>query len=332
MHRRKFIIGLSTIGLGGCQFSTKTNSLKLELISGTIPGNFIKNFGKLGKVKLVPNINKNYDELVEALNKSSNNVDLVCIGDAWLSNIKSSLQEINLNQITNWNLIPSAWRSVGIIDNKNLAVPFRWGTTVIVYNQAKFKQQNIPPISSWQDLWHPKLKQRISLPDNDREVIGLCLKKAKLSYNENIINSEIQAELSNLHQQTLTYSSNSYVQSLVNEDTWAAVGWSSDVTEIVKRYPKLKVIHPEEGTALWFDCWVIPKDLTDNVLVYQWLNFCLEPANSHLITLLTNGNGITDRDQTLTDEYLDRCEPILPLPNEIAQKYQKIWQELRQKT
>lgn len=356
MNRRNFIIGLGTIGLNGCQFSDSTNSLKLGLTTGSIPGKFIRNFSQSNKIKLVPKINKNYDELIRVFNKSSNSIDILGLGDAWLSSLPSPPRTIDPKRIPNWNLIPPQWRTVGVRDNRILAIPFRWGTTVIIYNQAKLKQQNIPPIASWQDLWHPRLKRKISLPDNAREVIGLCLKRRGLSFNSTdpFQTTQIQAkssagergirakimpnqftqlktDIDTLNQQVLNYTSTYYVQSLVNEDTWVAVGWSADVIEIVKRYPELKIIHPQEGTALWFDCWVIPKNSANIASAYQWFNYCLDPANSRLITLLTNGKGITDREESLSPAYLHRCEPILPLPPEIDRQYQKIWQDLRQK-
>lgn len=35
----------------------------------------------------------------------------------------------------------------------------------IAYNTNKFQENGIPPITSWGDLWHPKLQGRIALPD-----------------------------------------------------------------------------------------------------------------------------------------------------------------------
>ncbi|MCA1903822.1 MAG: extracellular solute-binding protein [Cyanobacteria bacterium KgW148] len=331
MNRRSFTIGLSAITLGGCQLFPSP-SLNIEVISGIIPAKLIKEFNQINKSKLTLKISKNYDELTQSFTNSTN-TNLIATGDAWLASIFSSLQVIDPKQISNFNLIPDLWRSVGTINSNLYAIPYRWGATVIVYNQKKFAKNNIPPIQTWQDLWHPQLKRKISLPDHDREVIGLCCKRRGLSYNhipDNDI-AQLQEDLDSIDQQTLVYTSNHYVQALVHEDTWAAVGWSGDFLEIVKRYPQLKIIYPQEGTALWFDCWALTQNLPDIASAYQWINYCLEPQNSHLITLLTNGNGITDPQKLLDQAYLDRCEPILPLPQAASLTYEKLWQELRQK-
>jgi putative spermidine/putrescine transport system substrate-binding protein len=334
MNRRKFCLGLGTIGLSGCQLISSPNSLTIGLISGIIPGKFIQDFSRQNKIKLLPKLNKNYDKLLTALAGDEPAPSIFTIGDSWLTELKISLHPLDPKLISNWSLVPPKWRSVGERNGQLLGIPFRWGTTVIVYNQNKFKRHNIPPITSWQDLWHPLLKRKISLPDNDREVIGLCLKKRGLSYNQmpQSWDAQLTQDLDTINQQVLTYTSNYYVQALVNEDTWACVGWSADFTEIVKRYPQLKVVHPQEGTALWFDCWVISQTLSNLDLAYKWFNYCLDPQNSRLVTLLTRGTGITDRDQSLPSSYLDRCEPILPLPPAAEAQYQQVWQQLRQKT
>ncbi len=332
MNRRYFITGLTTIGLSSCQFLPQSNTLKIEFLSNSIPGVVIKNFQRSHRISVTPKPHKNYSNLLSHFNQSS--PAILGIGDAWLASVVSSLQEIDPKQIPNLNLIPPRWRSVGILNDKLYAVPYRWGATVVVYNQNKFKQKKIPPINAWQDLWHPQLRRRISLPDNVREVIGLCSKRRGFSYNENKSEDikNIIEDLLSLDGQTLSYTSNYYVQSLVNEDTWVAVGWSGEFQEIVKRYPQFKIIYPQEGTALWFDCWTIPKNSSDISSGYQWINYCLQSKNSHLITLLTNATGIVDQPSFLTQSYLDRCEPILPLPQAIDRQYQKIWQDLRQKT
>ncbi|MFN3362154.1 MAG: ABC transporter substrate-binding protein, partial [Pseudanabaenaceae cyanobacterium] len=194
----------------------------------------------------------------------------------------------------------------------------------------QLQKWHIPPIQSWQDLWHPGLQRRISLPDNDREVIGLCLKRRGFSYNQMplVDIEQLQADLHSLDGQTLTYTSNYYVQALVQEDTWVAVGWSNDVHTIVKRYPYLRVVHPQEGTALWFDCWAV---LQPHPLIAKWINYSLQPHQSHLLTVFTDGIGITDTDRFLPPAYLAKCEPILPLSPSATTAYQKLWRQLRDK-
>lgn len=154
MNRRSFTIGLSAITLGGCQLFPSP-SLNIEVISGIIPAKLIKEFNQINKSKLTLKISKNYDELTQSFTNSTN-TNLIATGDAWLASIFSSLQVIDPKQISNFNLIPDLWRSVGTINSNLYAIPYRWGATVIVYNQKKFAKNNIPPIQTWQDLWHPQ--------------------------------------------------------------------------------------------------------------------------------------------------------------------------------
>ncbi|MCS6960637.1 MAG: extracellular solute-binding protein [Pseudanabaenaceae cyanobacterium SKYGB_i_bin29] len=330
MKRRYFLAGLTTLGITGCRQLSDAYRLNITLLAGAIPNQFLRQFQRQQGVRLLPKLGNNYAEIAKLMTEGQTETNVSSLGDSWLPLLRDSLQEIDPQSLSNWHLIPSQWRSVGVIDNKLYGIPYRWGTTVIIYNTRQLQKFNIPPLQSWQDLWHPGLKRRISLPDSDREVIGLCLKRRGFSYNQTeLVNrTELQADLASLDQQTLTYTSNYYVQSLVQEDTWAAVGWSNDVQEIVKRYPHLKVVNPQEGTALWFDCWAVAKP---NPLNPAWIDYCLQPQQSHLITVLTDGIGVTDTDHFLPTAYLNKCEPILPLPPSVATAYQKIWRELRNK-
>ena len=131
------------------------------------------------------------------------------------------------------------------------------------------------------------------MPDDAREVIGLVLKKMGQSYQqENLVErqdlfSTLTQELKSLNFQVLTYSSENYLQSLLADDTLAAVGWTSDMYKAKRQNPTLKVVIPQDGTALWSDLWVMPKG-ESLIASAEWMNFCLTPAIAAQITSLTD--------------------------------------------
>lgn len=56
---------------------------------------------------------------------------------------------------------------------------YTWGITGIVYNKNFIKETP----TSWEDLWNPDYKGRVILLNDNREVIGMALKKNGYSNN-----------------------------------------------------------------------------------------------------------------------------------------------------
>lgn len=289
--------------------------------------------------------------------------NLVTLGDTWLASAiqQNSIQPLSLDDLANWQKLPSFWQelvrrnSEGNLDNKGkiYGAPYRWGSTVIVYNSEKIEQLGLT-LTDWQDLWQPELRGRLSLLDSPREVIGLTLKKLGKSYNTENLDSvaNLPEELSNLHQQAKLYSSQHYLEPLVLEDTWAAVAWSADILPMLKRYPELKFVIPQSGASLWADLWVKPQYrtslVTDNrekkTIIEEWIDYCWRSQAAKQISLFTNGISPilsalepAEIPQDLQDNiFLNskilnsaRSEFLLPLTPETERQYRDLWLQVR---
>jgi putative spermidine/putrescine transport system substrate-binding protein len=199
--------------------------------------------------------------------------DWVLLGDAWLSSAiaQGLIQPIDPTPLAQWSALPELWRQLVQRDAAGQMIsassgpatiwgaPYRWGTTAIVYRRDRFADLGWAP-TDWSDLWRPELARRISLLDSDRETLGLTLKSLGQSYNSPDLGAvpELGDRLAQLHQQVLFYGSTDYLQPLLLGDTWAAVGWSSDILPALAQRRELAAIVPVSGTALWADVWVRP--------------------------------------------------------------------------
>jgi putative spermidine/putrescine transport system substrate-binding protein len=289
---------------------------------------------------------------------------LTTLGDAWLSiAIKQNLiLPLSPKSLLNWQKIPGTWQklvqrnSQGDLadDGVIYGAPYRWGSTVIAYRPDKLESLNIT-IQDWQDLWLPELRDRISLLDSPREVIGLTLKKLGQSYNLNNLDivSNLKTELLALQKQVKLYSSDRYLEPLILGDTWAAVAWSTDVLPLLKRYPEIKFIIPQSGTSLWADLWVKPKlpkallaaNNADRLkIAEEWIDYCWQPRTAKQISLFTD--GISPVLATLPPQEIpsdlqdnvflnspvlnsDKSEFLLPLKPETEQQYWNLWLKVR---
>jgi putative spermidine/putrescine transport system substrate-binding protein len=328
MDRRSFLLGVSTLAVSQLLISCGSkNQLKLrvQVLKGSIPGQIVDKFDRSLGVKTdlkfapIEQIKDIFTQLQDwhepktsntwgwrislPLGKGKKEVaDLVTLGDFWLKAAieQKLIQPMELEQLKQWGILDQRWQNLvkrndqGNLDpqGKVWGVPYRWGSTVIVYRRDKFQQLGWEP-TDWGDLWKPEVRSRVSLLDQPREVIGLVLKKLGKSYNTENIDQvpSLESELQALNQQVKFYSSNSYLEPLTMGDTWLAVGWSSDVSSVLPRYPQLAAVIPQSGSAIWSDLWVHPTDADKNALPYQWIDFCLQPEMAKEIVLLTKSNS-----------------------------------------
>lgn len=392
VNRRSFLVSLSTLAvaqlLSGCG-TVDRQTLKILLLKSSIPAQAMRAFRKELDNQAVLNFSPaaQLDELFGLLQQwkkpPSNNsgrrwnlpgrnpdagplnlADLVTLGNYWLERAIAQELILPLDPATleQWDNLPNQWQTLvrrnaeGKLDPEGQVwgAPYRWGTTVIAYRADKFKNLAWTP-QDWPDLWRPELRDRLSLLDSPREVIGLTLKTLGHSYNRDRLDDlpELKDKLLALHRQVKLYSSDAYLQPLVLGDTWAAVGWSTDILATMQRNPKIRAVVPPSGTALWSELWVRPAGPNPvntetptpaSSLAKQWINFCWDPEMAVQLSLLSKAASplllTQDRGelpQALqtneillpSPEAIANSEFIEPLPPEIAETYQALWEEIR---
>jgi putative spermidine/putrescine transport system substrate-binding protein len=379
MQRRSFILTLGSMAIGssltGCQGQQSIlrllalkNSLPPQLLSG-----FIRSIQPTPKVELATEAQ--FKEILAQLQRwlktgeaeskglklplipparSAEYIpNLVSMGDGWLSKAiqAKSIEPIATQTLTNWGKLESRWQELARRDEQgNSSTSGQvWG---VPYRRDLLAAAQIPIPQDWSDLWEPKLKQRISLLDRSREVIGLTLKKLGASYNPADLDrvTNLKAELQKLHQQVKFYSADTYLQPLTLGDTWVAVGWSSDIIDLVQKNPKIGAIVPKSGTAIWADLWVQPTSKQPNAakrsqLGQQWMDYCLQPQPSNQISELSSGAAplltslpvanipadLQAKSLILPDRsILAKSEFIYPLSAATQAQFDKLWQEIRQ--
>ncbi|NJK51372.1 extracellular solute-binding protein [Candidatus Gracilibacteria bacterium] len=388
LSRRSFLIGSSTIaiaqGLSGC--SDGKTSLSVLLLKDSIPpqliGAFYKQNSSEKKIRFKPEAqlkdilsllenwqqkpedNEGWQNQIPFIKKSPTvSANLVTLGDYWLKEAitKKLIEPFNVTDLNGWQQLPPRWQTLvkrnesGNLDENGQiwGAPYRWGSTIIAYRQDKFDELGWKP-RDWGDLWREELRDRISLLDNSREVIGLTLKKLGHSYNEKDLSKipNLKAELFALQKQVKLYSSDRYLEPLVLGDTWLAVGWSSDILGITSRYNEIKAVVPQSGTSLWSDVWVKPSQVEETsvgsdreALLKKWIDFCWQTQSASQITLFTNAasprilelkadelpKDIRNNPLLLVDaSILDKSDFLYPLPDQTQKQYEQLWREMRE--
>lgn len=388
MDRRGFLIGTGSLALAqlaaGCSNSDGA-ALRIRLLKDSIPPQLVGEFRrqlsspvalKFEPTKQIQELFKNLQIWKQQAQKKDDSLpfsipfihdkpplvaDLITLGDYWLEKAIALqlIQPLNVSKLKGWQQLPPRWQELVQRDEKGQlnqsgqvwGAPYRWGTTVIAYNQDKFKDRGWKP-KDWADLWRKELRGRISLLDQPREVIGLTLKKLGASYNTTDLSQvpDLKQELLALHKQVKLYSSNRYLEPLLLGDTDVAVGWSTDILPLRTGYSQIKAVVPQSGTALWADVWVQPasKNFGEmaerQALIKQWIDFCWQTKPSHQISLFSNATSpmITGVNRANLPEdlrnnrlllpetsVLNNSEFLKPLSVSVQAEYLALWKEMR---
>lgn len=391
MNRRYFLTSVGALSLSqiiaGCS-NKNQETLKIRVLKNSVPPQLLNEFRKTVSTPINLDFTPvaQFQELFKELqtwqqkkdhpipekswfsflpwvsNKSNTIPDLIMLGDYWLGKAieQKLIQPLDTQQLTRWQQLPQRWKNIvtrnekGEFDanGKIWAAPYRWGCTVIAYRPDKFAKLGWTP-TDWSDLWREELRDRISLLDSPREVIGLTLKKLGYSYNTQQLDKipNLKSELQKLHSSVKFYSSTNYLQPLILEDTWVAVGWSSDILPIIENLPNdITAVVPKSGTSMWVDLWVKPTNITDTNstpsvdFAQQWIDFCWQPQLAAQFSLLSKAafpmlTGINREElpKNLRENYLlfpkadifQSSEFLLPISANAIQQYQALWQEIR---
>ena len=264
----------------------------------------------LEKFEAATGIKVTYDvfdsnEVLEAKVLSGNSgYDLVVpTTDFMARQIKAgAYQKLDKAKIPNWkNLDKDLLASVENYDPGNqYGAPYQWGTTGVGYNVAKVKEifGDDAPIGSWDLVFKPeniaKMSQcGVAMLDSASEILPLVLSYLGLDPNSTKTKDYDHAEelMKSIKPYITYFHSSRYISDLANGDVCLVVGWSGDVFQAAARAEEagngVEVAYyiPKEGTAMWADMMVIPKDAAHVEEAHEFINFILDP---HIGADITN--------------------------------------------
>jgi spermidine/putrescine transport system substrate-binding protein len=213
--------------------------------------------------------------------------DLVVPSDYMVTLLRRDglLLELDLRRIPNLTNIATRFRDPPYDPGHRYSVPYQWGITGIGYN----KSQVVPPPTGWGDLFQSarieRYKNRISMLNDMREVVGAAL--IALGYSPESTDPQQLAQAQELLQRQkpflAKYDSESFKDSLASGETVLAQGWSGDIAMAQTQNPEIGFAIPQEGTFIFVDNWAIPKGTRQKELAEAFINFVLRPEISAMI-------------------------------------------------
>lgn len=257
-------------------------TLTIYAMSNYFPEKILKEFERRENCKVRYDNFSNNEELLAKLQAGVSGYDVIVPSDYAIRNLIAGklLLDINKVSIPNIkNISPDFLNPPYDPDNK-YSIPYSWGTTGLIYNYTKTKEE----ITSWNSLFKKEYERKISLLDDQREVMGALLRKLGYSTNTRKPDELKQAKklLIELKPHVRLFSSDPK-QHLLSGDIWIAHIYSGDAQQVIRTNPDFRYVTPKEGGVVWADTLAIPKGAKNIELAHAFINFLAEPAVAKMI-------------------------------------------------
>lgn len=249
------------------------------------------------------------------------------------------LVKIDKNNIPNINKVNPDFMNLDYDVNNDYSVPYMWGTVGIIYNKTMVDDE----VNSWDILWNEKYKDEIIMLNSQRDTIAVSLKRLGYSMNTRNIDELEKAKADLIKQKplVLAYMGDEVKDAMVSGEAALAVVWSGDAVAMIRDNPDLAYSIPKEGTNLWFDAMVIPKNAKNKEGAELFINFLNRPdiaaMNAEYIgysTPVTEALDLlpddikNDKVAYPSDDEIVNTE-IFKDPLDIIQIYDSIWTDIK---
>lgn len=286
------------------------------------------------------NFNTNEDLYVKLKNGVSN-YDVIMPSDYMIEKMakEGMLRKIDWAQVPNMKYVDPEYKNHPFDPQQEYSAPYFWGTLGIVYNTTLVED----PVDSWDILWNEKYKRQIIMLDSSRDSIGIALKKLGYSLNSTDPEELKAAEDLLIQQYPLVYA---YLVDqtrdiMKNGEAALAVMYSGDAVDAMSENEDLAYAVPKEGSNLWFDAMVIPKNSQNPDNAQAFINFMLDPENAaqnaeYVWYSLPSSQAVELLSEELKDsevaypakESLKGLE-VFRDPSEFVKMYDDIWQNVK---
>lgn len=229
------------------------------------------------------NVKVNYDtfatneDMYVSIAKGGTSYDVAFPSDYMIERMiaEGLLAKIDKNNIPNLKHIDEDFLDLDFDPNNEYSVPYMWGTVGIIYNKKMVDDE----VDSWDILWDEKYKGQILMLDSQRDSIGVALKKLGYSMNTRNLDELEEAKEELIKQKPLVYAyvGDEVKELMVAEEAALAVVWSGDAVAMMRENENLDYVIPKEGSNIWFDNMVIPKNAQNKELAEEFINFMNRP-------------------------------------------------------
>ncbi len=240
----------------------------------------IEKFEKTYNCRVNYDVFANNEELLAKIQAGGALYDVIQPSDYMVTTMRKLglLEELDKKALPNTQNLVADLRSPSFDPEGKHSVVYAWGITGIIYNKKYVKE--IP--ETWSALWKPEYRGRVILLNDNREVIGMALKKHGRSNNSTdpAAVKEAVDDLKQLAPHVLAFDTDTIKQKFIAEEAWIGTIWSGDASFVYKENKDVAFLVPKEGTTIWADTLAIPKGAKHKELAHKFINFLYDPKIS----------------------------------------------------
>lgn len=332
MNRRLFFLSLS--GLAGC---TRPATRRLNILnwSDYVAPETLSDFEREFSVRVRYGTYESLEEMLARVMSGNSGWDVVFPTNYYIEPMTALdlLAPLDLSRLSDFAAPP--WDPA-----KRWCVPYMTGATGILY-QADLK----PAVEAWDDLWHSRMHNRMTMLDDPAEVIGACLKKLGYSLNSGDPAQLQAAKREALRQKPML---RAYVNEIVRDqvvagELLAAQVWRSTAMRAMEAAPgKLGFVYAKEGYPIYCDNIAVLRESKRYELAHQFIAYMQRPevamrvSQTKLESTVNPGArallpaALRDN-QTLypPQDVIARGEWFQPLPGPTQRLRDFIWTEIK---
>ncbi len=332
-----------TILAAGCGKKKYTKILNVYNWGDYIDESVLKDFEKEYGIKVNYETYDTNENMYKKLKTSGSNYDICIPSDYMITKMinEDMLQKIDFNNVPNYKYIDDKFKNLAFDPKNEYSIPYMWGTFGIIYNSKMVKE----PVDSWNILWDEKYKGKILMFNSLRDTIAISLKRLGYSMNSTNPDEIKKAKQELIKQKPLVraYVIDEVKDMMIEEEAALAVVWAGDAINMISQNPDFKYVIPKEGSNMWFDNIVIPKESKNKKEAELFINFltrvdiakrntdyiCYSTPNIETFKILDEEIK-NDKTAYPDDELLKKCEVFVDLGDNIK-LYNKAWTEIKAK-
>ncbi|MFY9676935.1 MAG: ABC transporter substrate-binding protein [Terriglobales bacterium] len=341
-------LGLLTLLCVSC--AKKTPTLNLLVWEGYADPSYVKAFEEENHCKVSASYMGSSDELVAKLRGgSAGTYDIISPSSDVATMIATSglAAPLDLGKLPTYSQLSPQLTSLSLVRAKGdvYGVPFMWGPDPMIYDTTAFPQ----PPDSWNVMWDPKLKQKISVWD---DLSTVYMAAQVLGYDKpdpghlyNLSDEELDAVKKKLidlkpNIRKMWSTGGELTNLFQNHEVVIAMGWPLMTNQLRKsNFPVGETI-PKENTTGWIDHLMITAGSENKDLAYKFLEFMIQaqtqkkvtdvtgytPANPHAAQFMTP-EEVKSLHLDDVDNYQKRLYFWQNVPRRA--KYNEIWNEVK---
>lgn len=338
---------LATTALTGCGSTSGENGEVYVYNWGEyIDPEVITMFEEETGIKVIYDEFETNESMYSKVEAGASTYDVICPSDYMIEKMLAHdlLQELNFDNMPNavTNIGAEYYEQAAGFDPENkYCVPYCWGTVGILYNKTMVNE----PVTSWSILWDEEYKDSILMQDSVRDLFMVALKLK--GYSMNTLNeTELQEAKQLLIEQkplVQAYVIDQVRDKMIGGEAALGVIYSGEALYTQQQNPDLEYVIPSEGTNVWIDGWVIPKNAQNKENAEKFIDFLCRPEialmNFEYITYPTPN---TAAKELIEDDSLKNSETVFPdlsnynnlevfnyLGEEGDELYNNLWKEIK---